>query len=401
MVDARGGLRMVLRHKGKRITYSLGYSVDAKKWNKDTQRCKRNTTHGKDCVQAARINAEIQRYEDSARNVADGLPDTASVPELKKALDVLLHRGKEQAPAGDSFFDLYHRYIEEESKECGWSMGTIRKMDRLLREWLEFDKNMELGKINEETLNKFREYQILLGHQNETVKKKLSMSKWFFRWLVSKGILKDVSFTTYRAKLKKASKTVVFLTWDELMKVYTHQFQEEKKYLTRVRDVFCFCCFTSLRYSDVHALRKSDIADGCITITTKKTNDKLRIELNKYSEAILSRYKELEGEKALPVISNQKMNEYLKEVCFECGIDEPVTDIYYVGGRKFETTKEKWEVVGTHCGRRTFICNALMMGIPPNIVMKWTGHSDYKAMKPYIDISDKAKGNAMRLFDAK
>ena len=50
-------------------------------------------------------------------------------------------------------------------------------------------------------------------------------------------------------------------------------------------------------------------------------------------------------------------------------------------------------------GRRTFIRNALTMGIPPSLVMEWTGHSDYKAMKPYIKIADKEKARAMKLFD--
>ena len=50
--------------------------------------------------------------------------------------------------------------------------------------------------------------------------------------------------------------------------------------------------------------------------------------------------------------------------------------------------------------RRTFICFALSSGIPPQVVMKWTGHSDYKAMKPYIDIAEKTKANAMALFES-
>ena len=53
----------------------------------------------------------------------------------------------------------------------------------------------------------------------------------------------------------------------------------------------------------------------------------------------------------------------------------------------------------THTGRRTFIVNALSLGITPNIVMKWTGHSDYKAMKPYIDIVDSIKASSMTKFD--
>jgi Phage integrase family. len=50
-------------------------------------------------------------------------------------------------------------------------------------------------------------------------------------------------------------------------------------------------------------------------------------------------------------------------------------------------------------GRRTFIVNALSLGIPPNIVMKWTGHSDYSSMKPYIDIVDDIKATSMTKFN--
>ncbi len=61
----------------------------------------------------------------------------------------------------------------------------------------------------------------------------------------------------------------------------------------------------------------------------------------------------------------------------------------------------KYALIGTHTARRTFISNALMMGIPVNVVMQFTGHSDYKAMKPYIAIADRAKSEAMKMFNMK
>ena len=71
----------------------------------------------------------------------------------------------------------------------------------------------------------------------------------------------------------------------------------------------------------------------------------------------------------------------------------------YKGNVRTDKIQPKWELVGTHTGRRTFIVNALSLGITPNIVMKWTGHSDYKAMKPYIDIVDSIKASSMTKFD--
>ena len=71
----------------------------------------------------------------------------------------------------------------------------------------------------------------------------------------------------------------------------------------------------------------------------------------------------------------------------------------YKGNVRTDKIQPKWELVGTHTGRRTFIVNALSLGITPNIVMKWTGHSDYKAMKPYLDIVDSIKASSMTKFD--
>ena len=102
---------------------------------------------------------------------------------------------------------------------------------------------------------------------------------------------------------------------------------------------------------------------------------------------------------ALPVISNQKMNKYLKDLCELCGFTTPITIVCYRAGQRVEETYPKYSLIGTHAARRTFICFALSSGIPPQIVMKWTGHSDYNANRPYIDIAEKTKADAMKLID--
>lgn len=93
------------------------------------------------------------------------------------------------------------------------------------------------------------------------------------------------------------------------------------------------------------------------------------------------------------------MNDYLKELAELAVIDEPIRETYYIGNKRIDEVTPKYALLSTHAGRRTFICNALSLGISANVVMKWTGHSDYKAMKPYIDIADDIKANAMNKFD--
>ena len=93
------------------------------------------------------------------------------------------------------------------------------------------------------------------------------------------------------------------------------------------------------------------------------------------------------------------MNRELKDLCKMAGIDEEIRITTYKGNQRIDEVKYKWELVGTHTGRKTFIVNALSLGVPPDVVMKWTGHSDYKAMKPYIDIVDSVKADSMTKFN--
>ena len=113
------------------------------------------------------------------------------------------------------------------------------------------------------------------------------------------------------------------------------------------------------------------------------------------------KYKDIpfKDNKALPNYTNQAMNRDLKELCKLAEINDPIRITSYKGNVRIDEIHPKWELVGTHTGRRSFVVNALSLGIPPNVVMKWTGHSDYKAMKPYIDIVDSIKASSMTKFN--
>ena len=184
------------------------------------------------------------------------------------------------------------------------------------------------------------------------------------------------------------------LTKEDLSKIRNFEIPKDKSYLEAVRDV-------GLRHSDVYNLRRNDVKGGHIEVTTIKTADSISIDLNKVTRELLDKYKDFDfpGNKVLPVIKNQPMNRDLKELCKLAGIDEEIRITTYKGNQRIDEIKKKHELVGTHTGRRTFIVNALSRGIAPNVVMKWTGHSDYKAMKPYIDIVDSIRAKEMTKMD--
>lgn len=237
--------------------------------------------------------------------------------------------------------------------------------------------------------------------RNSSILRLLGTFRTFVIWANKQGLC-NINTDIFENSLKLSERQVVFLEWNELMAVFNYeppkdQFENQRK---RVRDMFCLGAFTSLRWSDICNLRWSDIHDDAIYLYTKKTADALKIELNDYSRAILER-QERKGEKVFVSVMNKNAVRIIRLICRHLGFDTPVHDFYFCGSRRFDNIVPKYEMIGTHSARRTFICNALMMGIPPTTVMKWTGHSSFKTMQRYINVSDSSKKLEMEKFNRK
>lgn len=404
---ADGNLRCKVAWDGGSIVFNVGYSVMLDSWNSKAQCCKPRTVHTKGAT-ALEINRAIEDVRALVMDILDYYSERAITPTrelFRERMDVLL--GKSKAEKDTSIFPIYEEYIRDGIQLGRWRDSTMKKIAIVRKHLYAMSPRLTFDDLSESGMQRVVTYLSSLngkrgakGLANPTINKEISVIKCFLRWSESHGYCTQNKFVTQKAHLKAAVKTIVFLTWDELMALYNYDFGN-LNYLAQVRDVFCFCCFTSLRYSDVRNLKRADVSDNSITVTTVKTDDRLVIELNKYSRAILERYSGMQypGDMALPVISNQRMNDYIKQAAKMCGIDSTVTVSRYQGNRRTDEEKPKYELLSTHAGRRTFICNALTLGIPPSVVMKWTGHSDYKAMQPYIDIADNVKQQAMALFD--
>lgn len=409
---------------GQSITMSVGYhvdKVDAKgkpKW--DGSRCRANTTHGEDDVPAHIINKVLDNLEDKIDAAFMEFEKFDKIPtkdEFKARLD---NKHKELLVS-----EYFQKFIEEGERVSQWCEGSVRKMKTLRNVLQKFNPNLKFSDINADFMKEFMAWQTRHSarpasfvdekdmnsklikykgkYQNNTINKNVKNLKWFLRWAYSKGHLQDVSFLNNKMKYKASKRPVVYLTWNELMSMYNLDLSKRPE-LAKTRDMFCFQCFTSLRYSDMLNLHWSNVKENYIEITTIKTTDAIIIDLNDYSREILDRYRtdDVKGDdKVFKAKSSQKMNLRIKEIAKICGIDTPISLVEMYGSERREITVPKYELIATHTGRRTFIVNALSMGIPPNIVMKWTGHSDYKAMEPYIDIADSNRKKSMEVFNRK
>jgi len=400
---------MRVNFASKRIEFTTGYRIDAAKWDADKQRVK-NGCSNKLKQSASEINASLLEYYTEIQSIFKRfeVEDVMPTPEQIKEAFNALHKpvSEEPKPKKEAlpcdFFQVFDDFVEDCGRQNNWTDSTFEKFAAVKNHLTNFREGLTFEFFDERGLNDYVGYlRDVKEMRNTTIGKQLSFLKWFLRWAFKKGVHQNNAYDSYKPKLKSTQKKIIFLTWDELNRLREFKIPSNKQALERVRDVFLFQCFTGLRYSDVFNLRRSDIKDDHIEVTTVKTSDSLIIELNNHSKAILDKYKDVafEDDKVLPVITNQKMNDYLKELAEMAGIDEPIRQTYYKGNERIDEVTPKYALLGTHAGRRTFICNALALGIPPQVVMKWTGHSDYKAMKPYIDIADDIKANAMSKFN--
>ena len=400
-------IRMRVNFASKRIEFTTGYRIDAAKWDSDKQRVRNGCTN-KLKQSASEINASLLGYYTEVQEifkkfeVEEIMPTPEQIKEAFNALHKPIEEVKPRKSTPNVFYKVFDEFVRDSGRQNDWTDSTYEKFAAVKNHLMNFRDGLTFDFFDEKGLNDYVTYlRDVKEMRNSTIGKQLSFLKWFLRWAFKKGVHQNNAYDSYKPKLKSTQKKIIFLTWDELNRLREFKTPSNKQALERVRDVFLFQCFTGLRYSDVFNLRSSDIKGDHIEVTTVKTSDSLIIELNNHSKAILDKYKDVafEDDKVLPVITNQKMNDYLKELAELAGIDEPIRQTYYKGNERIDEVTPKYALLGTHAGRRTFICNALALGIPPQVVMKWTGHSDYKAMKPYIDIADDIKANAMSKFN--
>lgn len=274
-----------------------------------------------------------------------------------------------------------------------YAAGTIERYNTSLKHtqdfliW-KFKKNdIDISEIDHAFIT---EYEFWLRSirkcANNTAVKYIRNFKKIIKICMANGWLDKDPFINYKAKLK----TVVrdFLSQDEIEIILNKTFVSER--LELVRDIFIFSCFTGLAYIDVKKLTNVNInlgIDGSKWIFThrQKTDTSTRIPILPIAESILDKYKNhpycINYNVLLPILSNQKMNAYLKEIADVCGINKELT--FHIARHTFATTV------------------TLSNGVPIESVSKMLGHTNIKTTQHYAKILDSKISNDMSMLKQK
>ena len=182
----------------------------------------------------------------------------------------------------------------------------------------------------------------------------------------------------------------VYLNEDELRKLQDLDLSE-RPFLDRVRDWFLLLAWTGSRFSDIEKIDPANIKNNMITYRQQKTNKKVVIPVHNVVEEILQKYNYQMPE----IISNQKFNDYIKQVCRLAGIDGMESLTRTVGGRLVTETRPKYDLVSSHTCRRSFCTNMYRRGLDTLMIRSISGHKTDKSFLKYIKVTEEEHAEMM------
>lgn len=408
-------ISFVIRWNKKRqeLWLSTGIQWDPAKWDSSKGKARNNTTTvdtSGHTTYARDVNSLILLYFESIEKAFKDFKNKDKIPsadELRESIYKLMGNvGKMATPAADQYIDthkqfetIYKQFMSERAIEKNWTKSTRDKNSQMWKCLNEYNPRITLGMMNRSTLNGLKKWYFDHGYHNTTVAKRFRDLKSFLNWLDRNGYPVNKEALQFDSNVPKSEKVITYLTLEELR--HFASFPLKQQYLRNARDIFCFMCYTSLRYSDTATLKKSSISDGFIHVFTQKTKAKLDIPIIKDAQEVLDNIMSTPGEYVFKAPSNQKLNDFIKLAAKEAKLDRKIQEMYYVGNEPHETYKPIHEIISCHMARRTFVVCSLALGIPVEVVKACTGHSTYEAMKPYIAIDSSTTKTYMEKWNVK
>lgn len=388
--DGLSNIVLDFAYQKRRLRYGFGQSIKPKDWNEKKQRVKdklATTNDGKFALNDMLDNLESTCLRAYSEALKDGIPDTNI---LKHALDTLIDKNHNNAEVSNkpTLFSLAQRFINGEIKFRGKdksqsSLDNYSAVTKHLKAYQTFSKlRVDFDTID---LDFFYSYVNYLKHKQKlavnTIAKDISIIKVFMGEAVDLEYTDNMKFRHKKFAFNEEETDNVYLTEDELTQLYALKIANKK--LEEVRDLFIFGAWVGLRFSDFSNIKPENIiqiyGDFFIKMITQKTKELVIIPCNPVVMEIFEKYANRPNR--LPkTISNQKFNEYIKDVCKLAEFNEK--------GRVSTKPKEILaDLVSSHTARRSFATNYYLQGFPTIDLMKITGHKTERSFLKYIRVS--------------
>ena len=363
---------MRLTINGERADASIKRFIEPHAWNSAKGKANEKCRGGKD----------LNLYLDAISANILQIQRDFELDKKEVSAQIILNRylGKDQSDR-HTLMEVFHAHNQKCRALIGinFAPDTVLRYETCLRLIEEFMRNTYqkedcyLEEVTKQFVEEFEFYlKTVRKCCHNTTTKYLANFKKIVRIALANGWMKRDPFAQIRFHLDEVERE--FLEKQELKTLLSKNISVPR--LAQIRDIFCFCCFTGLAFSDVKQLKSEHLVtdiNGMIWIrkTRQKTKNMCNIPLLDEAQKILDRYKDhpycqTQGV-LLPVCSNQKMNMYLKELADICGIRKNLS---------------------THCARHTFATLTLASGATIDNVAKMLGHANVNMTRHYAKVLD-------------
>lgn len=374
--------------RNEKLAYPTGLKINPTHWNKRNNRARDLV----ECTTKEIINARLNQLETETDKFIMSLKADGKQPTKEKLRVFLDNLANPKANAKQTFADFINDFVESGTTKINPTTGryvtlrTVQGYQKFRDYFAQFEatqkRKYDFENIDLDFYEDFTAYLRGVGLSTNTIGKYIRILKTVLNEATEKGLNNKTAYKSHRFKVVEEESDTIYLSESELNQLYDFDFSNNKR-LERVRDLFLVGAWTGLRFSDFTRIGKEHIKGSFIEIEQQKTGKRVLIPLHPVVSDIWKRY----GEALPPNITNQKLNDYIKEVCQIVGLTEHEHKAITRGGVKTSTRYEKWELVSSHTARRSFATNLFLSGFPTLSIMQVTGHRTEKAFMRYIKVT--------------
>jgi site-specific recombinase XerD len=367
---------------GQRIELSTNRFVEISKWSTEAGKMKGSSQ------EARSINTHLDMFKIKIIDVQMELIHKNINITSEVLKNRLLGTQERQRTLIPIFKDHNNKIKELVGRE--YAPGTLERYNTSLKHTIEFLEwkykisDIEISKIDHAFITEYEFYlRSVRNCANNTAVKYIKNFSKIIKICLANHWIDRNPFANYKSKVKEVER--VYLSEGEIQNIINKDFKTER--LSLVRDIFLFSCFTGLAYIDVKNLTKSHISIGIdgekwIFTHRQKTETASKIPMLPLTQMIIDKYEDHpecnNQNKLLPILSNQKMNAYLKEIAGVCDIEKELT--FHIARHTFATTV------------------TLTNGVPIESVSKMLGHKNLRTTQHYAKVLDKKVSEDMKIL---
>lgn len=355
-----------------KLRRSTGLSIKPRFWNENKQEVSTSFESHE------LINNRISDIKNFVEKLTKS--EVPTIEKLKQKLDVFFNG--EQTTDKLNFVSFAESIIKQHPSE-----KRKKTLNQTLALVVEFSAKktypVDFDTITVDFYDKFQAYMLTKNYTLNNRSKHIKSIKYFLNEALLRKLHTNLDFKTKKFQAKTERIKNIYLSDAEIKNLFDLDLRDKPR-LDRVRDLFLIGCYTGLRFSDFTQILPENIKGNIISIRTQKTNTYIKIPIRPELRQILDKYQN----NTPRAISNQKMNDFLKELCQLAGFNESILKYEIKGKTAKKETLFKWQLVCTHTARRSFATNCYKAGIPAKSIMLVTGHKTETEFSRYIGLTE-------------